>query len=303
MQEMLLAAFRTRVESDPQLRREFEAAPLGVLRQAGVQVSPETAQRLHLELQRGQFERPVTAISLSGHVPGKMGWLLAPVTVTLSAQDFSGTGIAAIETSRDLMSWAMYGGPFLYSDEGDTRLYYRARDYALNEEQPRSRELKIDTRAPVIAVSVDQPTYTRLQSFTAHFSATDPFPGSGIATVAGTLDTTPVSDAQNVDLLWYPLGTHVLSATGSDVAGSTATGSASFELVATPESLVALIEKLASLGQIDSNGVANSLMTKAQRGQLDALRHEIRAQSGKHVTAKAADLMEGDVEYVIAHSS
>lgn len=54
LQDKLLAAFRTRLETDPQLRREFLAAPLGILRRAGVQVSPETARQLHLELTRGR---------------------------------------------------------------------------------------------------------------------------------------------------------------------------------------------------------------------------------------------------------
>lgn len=53
LQEQLIEAFRTRLETDPQLRREFEAAPLGTMRKAGLQVSPEKAQRLHLELKRG----------------------------------------------------------------------------------------------------------------------------------------------------------------------------------------------------------------------------------------------------------
>jgi hypothetical protein len=303
MQEKLLAAFRTRLESDPQLRREFDAAPLGVLRKAGVQVSPRQAQLFQLQVQRGPREPPVTTTSLRGQVPGRLGWLRAPVTIALSARDFSGTGIAAIETSPDLVSWVTYTAPLLYSIEGSTRLYYRARDNTLNEEQPKSHEFKIDTRAPEVVIAVDQPTYTRVQPLTAHISTSDPVPGSGIATVAATLDTTPVSDGQNIDLLWYPLGTHVLSATASDVAGSSTTTSASFELVATPKSLVDLIQKLASLGQIDSNAVANSLVTKAQHGQLNALLHEIRAQSGKHVTAKAANLLKADVEYAITHSS
>jgi hypothetical protein len=301
MQEKLLAAFRTRLESDPQLRRDFDAAPLGVLKKAGVQVSPAQARMFQREVARGRSEPPVTTISLRDEVPGQQDWLLAPVTVVLSAQDFSGTGIAAIETSADRASWMPYTGPSRYSAEGITRLYYRARDNTLSEEQPRSYVFKIDTRAPTIVVSVEQPTYTRLQPFTAHFSASDPVPGSGLATIAATLDGTPVSDGQTTDLLWFPLGTHVLSVTASDVAGWSATNSASFDLIATQDSLVGLIRRLATLGEIDSDGVANSLVTKALHAQLNALLQAIRAQSGKHISARAADLLRGDVEYVIAH--
>lgn len=303
VQEKLLAAFRTRLESDPQLRREFDAAPIGVLKRAGVQVSPAQARMFQLQVAGGPSAPPVTTISLRGEVPGRQGWLLEPVTVVLSAQDFSGTGIATIETSPDRASWVPYTGPFRYSPEGITRLYYRARDNTLNAEQPRSHEFKIDTHTPIVAVFIDQPTYIRLQLFTAHLSASDPIPGSGLATVAASLDETPVSDGQTIDLLWYPLGTHNLSLTASDVAGWSTTNSASFQLIATRDSLVGLIRRLAALGEIDSEGVANSLLTKAQHGQLNALLQEIRAQSGKHVTVRAADLLRGDVEYVIAHSS
>jgi hypothetical protein len=300
MQDKLLADFRTRLESDPQLRREFDAAPLGTLRKAGVQVTPERAQRFHREVGRGQYRPPLTTIAVSGQVQGKTGWLVAPVTVALSAQDFSGAGIAAIETSPDQASWVAYTGPFGYKAEGATRLYYRARDNAATHEQSRSVEFRIDTVAPVVVVSVDQTQYTRLQPFTAHINASDPAPGSGIATVTATLDATPVTDLQNVDLLWYALGTHVLMAAASDMAGWTTSRAASFELIATPDSVVGLIRKLAGMGQIDSEGVANSLVAKAHHRQFAALLHEISAQSDKHVTAKAADLLKADVEYVMA---
>lgn len=52
-QESLLAAFKVRLESEPALRREFLAAPLGVLHRAGIQASPQKAERLRLELERG----------------------------------------------------------------------------------------------------------------------------------------------------------------------------------------------------------------------------------------------------------
>ena len=301
-QEQLLIAFRHRLATDPQLRRDFDAAPVGVLKRAGVQVSPAQARMFRLQVAHPS-PPPVTTLALSGEVSGNLGWLLAPVTVVLSARDFSGTGITAIETSTDQVAWSPYTGPFLYSAEGITKLYYRARDNALGVEAAQYHEFRIDTRPPVVVVTVDNATRTRLDPFTAHFSATDPVPGSGLATVAATLDGTEVSDGQAVDLLWYPLGTHVLSVTATDVAGSTTTESASFELIATQESVIGLIRKFAEMGEINSAGVANSLLVKAQHGQYAALLHEIDAQSGKHISVRAADLLKGDVEYVMTHSS
>jgi hypothetical protein len=247
-----------------------------------------------------EYQLPVTTVTLSDQVPGKLGWLKAPVTITLSAQDFSGTGIDVIETSRDQTTWVTYTGPFTYSDEGDTILYYRARDKAKNRELAKSIELKIDTHAPVVTVTADQATYTRLQPFVVHFSASDAVPGSGVSSVTGLLDGTSVSNAESVDLLWYALGTHTLSVTAEDVAGWTTSGSASFQIIATRASLGDLIRKLRDLGEIDSDGITNSLLTKVEHN-LGALLHELDAQSGKHVTTRAAALIKGDAEYVIAH--
>lgn len=52
-EQQRMEAFRRRLDSDPALRRQFEATPLASLRRAGVQVTPEKARRLHLELRRG----------------------------------------------------------------------------------------------------------------------------------------------------------------------------------------------------------------------------------------------------------
>jgi hypothetical protein len=302
LQEKLLMEFRVRLATDPHLRRDFDSAPLGTLKRNGVQVTPAQARLIHLQVARGPARPPVTTLALRGEVPGHNGWLLAPVTVLLSAQDFSGTGIAVIETRLDQLAWTPYTGPFAYAAEGTTRLYYRARDNALGLEQPRYHDFKIDTRPPTIAISIDHPTTTRLEPFTAQFSATDPTPGSGLASVAATLDGTTVSNHQTVDLLWYPLGTHTLSVTASDIAGNSATRSGSFELIATKASLLGLIRRFTAVGEIDSAGVANSLLVKVEHEQYDALLHEIHAQSGKHISVRAADILRGDVEYVMSHS-
>ena len=262
-----------------------------------------------------QFQLPVTTLTVSGEVFGQNGWLIAPVTVTLTAKDFSSQGIAAIEYGTDSVNWTVYSMPFVYANEGQTTLFYRARDNAQDQELAKSREFKIDTRKPVVAVSTDQAQYTRVQAFTVHFSATDPVPGSGLAQLAGNLDGTTVSNGDSIDLLFYPLGAHTVSATAKDVAGWSTTNSASFQLIATIGSVQDLIRELRRRGEIDSDGVMNSLLAKAQaaaasiaRGnrtaalnQLGALLNELAAQSGKHITARGAAIASADVQYVMAH--
>jgi hypothetical protein len=116
-------------------------------------------------------------------------------------------------------------------------------------------------------------------------------------------------------LLWYPLGTHTLTADASDVASNAASTTEDFALVATVDNLVETIAALRRSGFIDSDGVAQSLSAKAEAAmkqahsgnqtaalhQLQALLIELRAQSGQHVTTAAADLLAADVEYVMAH--
>ncbi len=248
-----------------------------------------------------QYERPKTTLSVSGQVPGLQGWLLAPVTITLTAQDFSSTGIAAIETSHDKVTWTEYSAPFTYSDEGDTTLYYRAKDNAKNVELAKSDELKIDTRSPVIS-AVARADYTRVDPFVVDFSASDPAPGSGLSSVGGTLDGSAVANGESVDLLWFTLGPHTLDITAKDVAGWTTRRSVTFNLIATRESLQALVTELVQRGEIDSAGFGESLIHSAQHN-LQALIREIDAQEGKHISVNAADLLRGDTEYVLAHGA
>ncbi|MNR20830.1 hypothetical protein D3C85_1376950 [compost metagenome] len=42
---------------------------------------------------------------------------------------------------------------------------------------------------------------------------------------------------------------------------------------------------------IDNKGIENSLLQKLEHNQLDAFIHEVEAQSGKHITAAAAQIM------------
>lgn len=261
------------------------------------------------------FDAPVTTLTTSGTVLGNGGWLIAPVTITLTAKDFSSKGINFIEYSRDDTNWTKYAAPFVYADEGATTLHYRARDNAGGLEVSKSFELKIDTRTPVVTVWTDFPRYTRVQSFVVHFGATDPMPGSGLKSVNATLDGATVIDGQTVNLFSFGLGPHTETATAEDVAGWKNTESASFEVIATLGSLKDTITALRSSGDISKDGIEQSLLAKVSaamasqdRGQratalnqLEALLNELQAQDGKQISHNAAQLLDADVRYVMAH--
>ena len=261
------------------------------------------------------FDAPVTTLTTSGTVFGNNGWLIAPATITLTAKDFSSKGIDFIEYSRDDTNWTKYAGPFVYADEGATTLHYRAHDKAGGLETSKSTDFKIDTRKPVVTVSTDFPRYTRVQPFAVHFGATDPMPGSGLKSVNATLDGTAVTDGQTVDLFLFALGTHTETATAEDIAGWKTTQSASFEVIATLGSLSDTITALRGSGDISKDGLAQSLLAKvdaaissqdrgqrtAALNQLQALLNELQAQDGKQISHRAAQILDADVRYVMAH--
>jgi hypothetical protein len=76
-----------------------------------------------------------------------------------------------------------------------------------------------------------------------------------------------------------------------------------------------LIRELSRRGEIDSDGMMNSLLQKADnalmarakgnlipaRTQLQAVIDEASAQSGQHLGARGAALLIGDVQYVSQH--
>jgi len=80
-------------------------------------------------------------------------------------------------------------------------------------------------------------------------------------------------------------------------------------------SIQSWIVRLRKLDEIDSDGIENSLLAKVDaalaaqgRGQskvvhnhLAALIHELEAQSGKHITVRAANLLIGDAHYIQTH--
>jgi hypothetical protein len=276
------------------------------------------------------FAAPKTTLTIAPPTPnGKAGWFVTAVIITLTAFDYSSTGIKNILYSRDSSQWILYGGPFTYggatdyADEGTTTLYYRATDNAGDQESTESQVFMIDTRAPVITAPLN-PTSARVAPLVINFSAADPTPGSGLDSSSvnglfsdGTFNIQPVINGQTIDLFWQPLGTYGLAVTASDIAGNSANRTVSTQLIASLASLKATIIRLRQLSEIDNDGVENSFLADVDaatnafnRGHsnvavqtLGALLDELSAQRGNHITARAADLLSADVMYVQAHLS
>ena len=97
---------------------------------------------------------PQTSAAVTPATPdGQNGWYKTAPTITLSATD-NCAGVSATEYSTDGgATWQTYNAPFVFSTEGTTTILYRSVDRATNSETPKSVTLKIDTSAPVLALT------------------------------------------------------------------------------------------------------------------------------------------------------
>jgi parallel beta-helix repeat protein len=258
---------------------------------------------------------PVTTISLEGTL-GNNGWYTSDVTVTLSATDDI-SGVDKTEYSFDGSTWFIYDTSFVITAEGVTTIYYRSSDVAGNIETTRRETVKIDKTASTITVTLSAPaygvTYTQADTLTLTYTATDPI--SGLASINATLDDEFITSGESISLLWFSLGTHTIIVRATDNAGNIAEEVVTFEIIATLNGLKAMITQLTSLGLIDnSQGIDISLMYKlsvaqrlvqsdriAAKNVLNAFINEVQAQSGKHITTEAANILIKAAEYIIAH--
>ena len=102
-----------------------------------------------------------------------------------------------------------------------------------------------------------------------------------------------VLDAKNgVVEAWTP-GTATVTITSGG-----ASASAEVTVTATIESIRALLERAYATGGILEQGIYNSLLVKLNAGEVRPFINELRAQSGKKVTAEWADRLIANAEYV-----
>ena len=176
-----------------------------------------------------------------------------------------------------------------------------------------------DTTPPTIIINepVSQ-DYLHSEAITIDFDVTDL--QSGVASVTATLDGTPVTDGQLIELFTLSPSEHTLTVTAVDNAGNTATETVTFNVIATIDSLIALVEKFWELGYINNEDFKEGLLAKlyaakakiemgqireaknylkTTRNILNAFMNQVEADD--HVTAEATSILIQDAEYVINH--
>lgn len=181
-----------------------------------------------------------------------------------------------------------------------------------------------DTGAPAVTVNVPLATsYLHPEVLTLDFSATDPAGGttpssagpSGVASLTGRLDGKAVATGQQLDLLTLVLGSHELVVTAVDRYGNATSQSVAFTVKATTGSLVTDVHRLYAEGGITGAGIRDALLSKlataqayldagnvkAAKSALGSFINQVKAQRGKAITVRAADLLIADAQYVIGH--
>jgi len=148
---------------------------------------------------------------------------------------------------------------------------------------------KLDSTPPVITYTGGG-TYTVDQTVNVTCLASDPSPGSGLAS-----DT-----CQNISAPAYTFAInvpHTVSATATDNAGNTASNSTSFTVIVTFASLDNLVAQFSSNASVTSglqdklDAARNAKNAKTRGNLLDAFDNQVRAQTGKALTAEEAALL------------
>jgi hypothetical protein len=180
---------------------------------------------------------PPASTALVDPAPGTTGWNNGPVTVHIGASDADGgSGVASITVatsgsqSEPATRTAGNSVDVPVSAEGTTTVTYSAADAAGNVEAPRSVTVRIDRTPPAVVFSGNAGSYTADQQVAITCQAADAL--SGVASTTCKPVTGPAYE--------FALGENSLSATATDNAGNTGSGTTSFTVTADAASVANL---------------------------------------------------------------
>ena len=171
---------------------------------------------------------PSTTIACNGSACS--GWYGGAVSVSLSATDFGGSGVAATRYTTDgtdpTESSPVYSAPFPVS--ASTTVRFRSWDNAGNVEATKAQTVQIDTTAP--AVSITAPIAGAvITAPNVTITATAGDGASGVRQVTFYVDNTALGTTSTspYQFRWRARnsgsGQHVLTAVATDAAGNSAT--------------------------------------------------------------------------------
>jgi hypothetical protein len=214
----------------------------------------------------------------------------------------------------------------LSGSDGSYEVDSYATDNAGNDESPaHSQTVYLDDTAPIISItSPEAKQYLHSDTFTINYSVTDGT-GSGVksnvpdidgqTTLSNGTTTFAVANGLVVTLLTeLTLGTHTFNVNAADNVDNASTDTVTFSIIVTAQSIIAEVKYFRSIGAITQDE-ATSLIQKLNAAAAYRAKHdckdadvvyrnfirELRAQTGKKVTAQAAAILIADAQYLIAH--
>ncbi len=129
-----------------------------------------------------------------------------------------------------------------------------------------------DTTPPTITISSPTATdYTHPSFLKLGFSAVDVGP-AGLYKVWADLDGVPVTNGQKIDLFTLALGPHTLTVYAIDKASNQSSLPVTFNVIATPQSLMTGLTRFFWEGKIDNQGVFKSLYIMLEHAQKALIR-------------------------------
>jgi hypothetical protein len=194
------------------------------------------------------------------------GWNNADVAVSFTASD-SLSGVASSSPASPLL---------LTTDGSGLTGMVTVTDQAGNVASFTSPPVQIDKTPPTVTYTGNTGSYTVDQVVSISCSASDNLSGVAAHTcqdIGGFAGT-------------FALGLNTFSATARDQAGNGRSGSTSFTVVVTEDSLAKLTEQFVSHA-----GILNSLRTKLEQGNYAAYIYEVEAQRGKTIREEHAEIL------------
>jgi hypothetical protein len=243
----------------------------------------------------------VTTIAINPTTPnGNDGWYTSGVTVSLTTNDNS-SSVAKTEYSLDGSTWQTYTAPVTLSQDSKYTVSYRSTDVAGNVEAAKTISFNLDQTAPTITVTgVVYGTVIDSLDMTPTIKLSDNLSGVDGSKTKVTLDSNEITQGVTVPLYTLPLGSHTLIVTSSDLAGNTSTQTILFQTTTSVKSLQTLVTRFTTAGWIDNATLAKSLQDKLAANDLVGFRSLVMAQSGKHISAKAANYLLRDTQYLLS---
>ncbi|MDQ0877536.1 fibronectin type 3 domain-containing protein [Paenibacillus sp. V4I3] len=276
-------------------------AALGTITSYAVLDAEVTALQQAIDALELNVTPPVTVADLQGQSVND-GWFTAAPTLTLTAKGSGSNVVKQVEYSLDGgNNWIVYKGPVELVQEGNYQLLYRSSDLKGNVEVAKPLEVKFDKTAPTITVSgLVYGTFSDTGDVTPIVTLSDDLSGVDSSKTTVTLDTNGVQQGITIPLYTLPLGSHTLIVTSSDLAGNVGSQIVSFQTTTSVDFLKGLVARFTNTHWIDNAGIGNSLQSKLDANNLVAFVNEVKAQSGKHISAEAVKYLLRDAQYLLS---